>query len=468
MPTVSAGSSAVIDVAIGQKIAVSTPGEAYVDVVAGALGAGYTSKRLADNTKEQTFGPYGMVTRLNIRAIVGTATYGEAAEQTTNGGAVASVNMKVGNVELTAEDVGAVPIGPNPIDWYCPLVKNGDVLSTTALTAIGGTVEIGQSIIFKYANSLEGVGVWVIGAIDDDGLHTLTRHEDYPLGKAIAPLEAISLANGDEVLFVVFSPDGSLVLASPDTGVLGENPMDARLRRKNQGIFGPIGLDASASGLGSVASGIASTANGTSCLAFGRESTATGVDAIAIGNYSTASGEGSIASGFASIASGESSIASGKQSNTREITCAVAHSSGKFAVVGDAQKGLYVLRCATSNNTPTALCSDPYPPHPFNQVILPDNATYVFSGTVTAREGATGDSAAYTVTGCIKRGSGAASVSFVGSPTINTVAASSGATGWGVSVVADTTNGGLQIRFTGAAGKAIRAVGVVDTVEVAY
>lgn len=111
MPTVSAGSSAVIDVEIGQKIAVSTPGEAYVDVVAGALGAGYTSKRLADNAKEQTFGPYGMVTRLNIRAIVGTATYGEAAEQVTSGsgGAVASVNMKVGNVELTAADVGALP-----------------------------------------------------------------------------------------------------------------------------------------------------------------------------------------------------------------------------------------------------------------------------------------------------------------------------------------------------------------------
>jgi hypothetical protein len=106
MTTVSAGSSAIIDVTIGQKIAVSTTGEAYVDIVSGALGAGYSSKRLADNVLSQVFGPYGTATRLQVRAIAGTATYGEAAAETTSG-AVASVNGKTGPVELTASDVGA-------------------------------------------------------------------------------------------------------------------------------------------------------------------------------------------------------------------------------------------------------------------------------------------------------------------------------------------------------------------------
>jgi hypothetical protein len=76
MTTVSQGSSATVDIAIGQKLSVSTAGEAYVDIVAGPTGAGYTSKRITASA--QTFGPYGMATRVNVRAVSGDATYSNA------------------------------------------------------------------------------------------------------------------------------------------------------------------------------------------------------------------------------------------------------------------------------------------------------------------------------------------------------------------------------------------------------
>lgn len=78
MTTVSQGSSAIVDIAIGQKLSVSTAGEAYVDIVAGPTGAGYTSKRVTAGA--QTFGPYGMATRVNVRAISGSVTYGGATD----------------------------------------------------------------------------------------------------------------------------------------------------------------------------------------------------------------------------------------------------------------------------------------------------------------------------------------------------------------------------------------------------
>ena len=104
MPTVSQGSSAVVDIAIGSKLSVSTAGEAYVDIVAGPTGAGYTSKRITAAT--QTFGPYGVATRVNVRAVSGAASYDGATD-------IVSAQIAVdayGNVQVAGP--GGQPLVP--------------------------------------------------------------------------------------------------------------------------------------------------------------------------------------------------------------------------------------------------------------------------------------------------------------------------------------------------------------------
>lgn len=72
MATISQGSNQLIDIAIGDKYQVTTRGEAAVDIVAGVLGAGSQSHRVTVD-RPRTFGPYGAVARIRVRAITEAA-----------------------------------------------------------------------------------------------------------------------------------------------------------------------------------------------------------------------------------------------------------------------------------------------------------------------------------------------------------------------------------------------------------
>jgi hypothetical protein len=66
------------------------------------------------------------------------------------------------------------------------------------------------------------------------------------------------------------------------------------------------------------------------------------------------------------------------------------------------------------------------------------------------------------------RGANAASTVLIDTPSVNRVAASSGASAWVVAVTADTTNGGLAVTVTGAASTTIRWVCRAETCEVTF
>lgn len=78
MPNLTAGQSATIDIPAGMPCYVSSTQDAYVDLVSGAPGAGYTSDRLAGNRLGKLFGPWTVAAKITIRCILGTATYGGA------------------------------------------------------------------------------------------------------------------------------------------------------------------------------------------------------------------------------------------------------------------------------------------------------------------------------------------------------------------------------------------------------
>jgi hypothetical protein len=226
-----------------------------------------------------------------------------------------------------------------------------------------------------------------------------------------------------------------------------------------------------ASGTDSFAAAIANNtssygATGANSVAIGSLNKASGANSVAIGGVqNTASGIQSVCIGTANTASAENSIAIGAYSNSGLF--------GKFALtgyfigsVGATQSGKMVLMRAAINATPTALTSNNSATGTTNQVILPNNSTYAFTGTIVAQQSkAQGNAtAAWKVEGLITRGANAAATTLVAS----TVTAISNTPSWTLALSADTTNGGLAVTATGAAATNIRWVATIETVEVTY
>jgi len=125
-----------------------------------------------------------------------------------------------------------------------------------------------------------------------------------------------------------------------------------------------------------------------------------------------------------------------------------------------------VLMSDTTDATPEALTADNIAPGITNQIILPNNSAYAFSGTIVARQQASQGTAtaAWKIEGLIRREGSAGTTVLVNSATTvldNTPA-------WGMALTADVTNGGLAITVTGAAATNIRWVATIHTSEVTY
>lgn len=236
-----------------------------------------------------------------------------------------------------------------------------------------------------------------------------------------------------------------------------------------------IGKNAQATVASAVAIGEGATSNGAGgyCVAVGYQTLASGPGSIAIGNFyalgsAQASGVSSIAIGDDVTASQRYAIAFGAATSSN-VVGKFAQSSGRFSAAGDGQQAWLVLRAATTDLTATVLRSDANAAGATNQVILPNNSAFAFTGTIIARQQAAGgsDYAAWEIKGAIIRGATAASTT-LGSFNINRLSTTAGASAWTVGLSADTTNGGLAVTVTGAASTNIRWVATVQTSEVTY
>lgn len=177
-----------------------------------------------------------------------------------------------------------------------------------------------------------------------------------------------------------------------------------------------------------------------------------------------AAGSNSIAlgSGAQTASSAPESLAIGLQSLARNQG-GVVQASGRFASSGDAQAGRYMLRTNTISATPAELFIDGTGGSV--RLNLPDDSTWTFRVTVTGhRTDLSNGHAGYTLLGVIYRAAGAATTALQGSINKTVIAESNPA--WDINITADTTNGSLRILATGEAGKIIRWVAIVETVEV--
>lgn len=194
---------------------------------------------------------------------------------------------------------------------------------------------------------------------------------------------------------------------------------------------------------------------GTSTVVGGSNNTASGTLSFIIGGSGNTTGQ---------LYSG----AIGFQANAA-IYGKFAHASGRFSTTGDAQYGRFILRRGTTDATPVVLTANNNAPGATNQIILPNNSAFAFTGTIVARQQAAGgsDYAAWEIKGGIIRDANAAATT-LGAHNVNRLSATAGASAWAVALSADTTNGGLAITVTGAVSTNIRWVATVHTSELTY
>lgn len=205
-----------------------------------------------------------------------------------------------------------------------------------------------------------------------------------------------------------------------------------------------------ATGANSVAIGYRAKASSSGSVALGYNSSSTGSNSTAIGSDSTASG------GYGTTINGIGATDGG-------IWSKLAIGSG-FSSAG--QTGVMHVRESTTNATATVLKANGSAAGAANQVILPNNSAFVFTGTVVARQQAAGGTAAaaWKIEGLIRREGTAGSTTLVAS----TVTAISNVPGWTLALSADTTNGGLAVTATGAAATNIKWLANVQTSEITY
>jgi hypothetical protein len=221
------------------------------------------------------------------------------------------------------------------------------------------------------------------------------------------------------------------------------------------------GFNVQSTGISGVAcGGLRNTVNTNySCIVGGQDNTASGaVSFIGGGEFNTANAS-------------YSCIPGGRRGNARSIVGYHVFPACSIPIAdlsGVTQSGLLLLARQTTDATATVLTSNSSAAATTNQVTLPNNSAYSFSGEVIAGVTGAGDAARWTIDGAIKRGANAGTTAMIGTPTVTMTHFDAGAATWVVAVTADTTNGCITVTFTGAAATTIRVVAKIQTTEVTY
>jgi len=333
--------------------------------------------------------------------------------------------------------------------------------SITAVTTQSGTMNGTTAVTLSGSNASIRVGQFITGTSIADGTY-------------VAAISGTSLTLSQNASG---SSTSTLSFFTPHGVVVGGGNNQATGSYSFIGGGGDAGTAANrnvASGdWSTVAGGQTNTASGLYSSAIGgRINTASGSDAIVGGLNNLASSTGAIALSYQSTASGVvSGVFGGRYGTTRSIagnTVFAAANAPLGGASGLSQSAVLVLAIQTTDATPTALCSNSSAAGTQNQVILPNNSAYTFTGTLIANVTGGAASSSWEFRGAIERGANAASTVLIGTPRIDNIGYDSAASFWTFALTADTTNGGLRVTVTGQAGTTIRWVAKIETTEVTF
>ena len=334
--------------------------------------------------------------------------------------------------------------------------------SGSAVTTQSGTMNGTTAVTLSGSNANIKVGQYITG--------TSIAGDTYVAAISGTALTLSKVASGSSTSTLSFYTPHGVVVGGGNNQATGSYSFiggggdagTAANRNTASGDWSAVvgGIKNTASGLYSVSGG------GNNNTASGSYSVMTGgLNNVSSNTYSTVSG------GVANTAnSAASTIIGGFQGTTRGINGYTAFPSCFIPVAnlqGASQAGLLILGRQTTDATATVLCSDTGAAGGSNQVILPNNSAYYFTGEVVSGVTGGGDSKGWEIAGVIKRGANAASTTLVGS-TVTSLYADAGAATWTIGLTADTTNGGLKVTFTGQASTTIRTVCQIRTTEMTY
>ena len=357
-------------------------------------------------------------------------------------------------LELYAENP-STPTAPSATGTNAVAIGYGSTASSTESVAIGDSTSSGiNSIAIGENSTSSGNRSTAIGRNSFSGSADATAVGAY----SIATTGSYANAFGHHAYS--YGQDGTSIGRAYSSGT----DSFAAAIANNSSSYG-------ASGSNSIAMGKNAKATGANAISIsGENATASGSKSFAAGGeYPTASGAFSVAlGGSVNTASGEVSYAFGKRALASEVG-KYAYGVQLISALGTTQGGMMVLISATTDATPKAMASNNSAAGSTNQIILPNNSAYSFSGTIIARESAAAgsDYASWEIKGALLRDANAAST-VLGNGIVNKLYASAGASAWAVALSADTTNGGLKVEITGAAATNIRWVATVNTSEVTY
>jgi len=219
-----------------------------------------------------------------------------------------------------------------------------------------------------------------------------------------------------------------------------------------------------------VRSAATQVASGTdSGLFAGKNNLANATDSVVVGgstNQATGNQSAVVGGSNNYVIGTYSAVVGGNYGYDRNLGSALCFGAYGSTSYGYNQERKVVLMATTTTATSTALTINNAAAGTLNQVNLDNNTAFGFRAEImaTVQTGA-GNAKYFTVVGAIKRGAGSGTTVLVGSPTVITNAADSGASAWAVAAIADTTNGCLQINVTGQASTNIRWTAVVYTFE---
>ena len=397
-------------------------------------------------------------------------------------GAFAYVSPSATGDNAVAIGNGAVASGTN----NATAIGLGSTASaSSAFSASGSTVSGSQSIGIGYLGSVtagQAVGLGMQVSAGATSSAAIGRYATTASGAGATALTN-SYASG------AYSFAAAIANNTSSYGATGANSVAIGYQARTTTNYGvAIGYLAKCTA-GDIATAIGpvSTASGWYSSAIGGLSlTASQTHASAIGGgsntasstYATVIGGGSntssapysiVTGGRNNTSNAQYSRVGGYYSTSQGVEGKDAWASGRFSAQGDAQTGTFVLRSDTTDATPEALTTNNGTAGTTNQIILPNNSAYSFSGTIIARQQASAgsDYAAWEIKGALLR-DGSAATTVLGNGIKNSLYASAGAAAWDVSLTADTTNGGLAITVTGSAATNIRWVATVNTSEVTY
>jgi hypothetical protein len=433
----------------------STGSESFVGAGLGNTASGYTGGVVAGSGNTASGGNSGIVSGDSNTSSGGFSFIGAGAANTTAG----YYNIVGGGYTNSGTSASAVT------------TQSGTMNGTTAVTLSGSNASI-------------KVGQYITG--------TSIANDTYVAAISGTSLTLSKNASGSSTSTLSFYTPHGVVVGGGNNQATGSYSFiggggdagTAANRNTASGDWSFVGggVKNVASGLGSVVCGggifsagsyFSNTASNIgSFVGGGTNNTANNVYSSVVGGLSnTASGYASfVYGGDTNTASGSySSLLTGTRGTTRAINGNATFSSTNSisATTGITQASLIVLGRQTTDATSTILASDASAAGSTNQVILPNNSAYYFTGEVISGVTGGGNTKGWEIAGVIKRGADAASTTLVGS-TVTSLYADAGAATWTIALAADTTNGGLKVTFTGQASTTIRTVCQIRTTEMTY